>query len=421
MSLDLLYQYKYNVGALALGLASYFLLKNRKKPAPKIYDVARVVLKGDISSGGQVTGSKVKTTLDKLLKTLPEKLIIFDIDSNGGEMEEAISIYDLIRAFNEVAMSLKKDLKIITYTRRALSGGYLLACSTDKIYTQTGAMIGSIGVYAQQTSMETFYKNFGIKMSTISVDPLKYPFADDGELKEETKKACENNLRELSDVFYEIVNNSRGDRLKYDEDITFEEITKSNVESNIKSNVKSNVESNAESNAESNVETNVESNVETNAESNVKSNVESNVETNAETNVESNAESNVESNAESNVKSNAESNAESNVETNAESNAETNVESNVESNVETNFTKIHKNPCKLSARTYIGSKALQKGLVDFICPFPRLVSCVLGTNYTPEQFFKDDIMTDFTLDEKSQTLSFDLNGVIKFIISLFKK
>ena len=76
------------------------------------------------------------------LKFKYPKGIVIDIDSPGGSVSATYNLYNAIKKFKK-----NNQTKIFFHTNELLaSGGYWVALSSDKIYANYGAMIGSIGV-----------------------------------------------------------------------------------------------------------------------------------------------------------------------------------------------------------------------------------------------------------------------------------
>ena len=85
------------------------------------------------------------------------KAIILRIDSPGGGVGPAQEIYrEIIR--------IKPKKKVVTSMGSvAASGGYYIACASDRIVANPGTITGSIGVIMQFSNLEELLKKIGVK------------------------------------------------------------------------------------------------------------------------------------------------------------------------------------------------------------------------------------------------------------------
>jgi protease-4 len=73
------------------------------------------------------------------------RAVVIRIDSPGGGVAPTQEIYEAIKKFR---IETKKKV-IVSMASVAASGGYYLACASDKIFANPGTITGSIGVIAQ--------------------------------------------------------------------------------------------------------------------------------------------------------------------------------------------------------------------------------------------------------------------------------
>ncbi len=91
--------------------------------------------------------------------------------------------------FNEIQM-LKKEFPkpvVVLIENVCASGGYLIACSADRIISPPSAIIGSIGNYFRSIQLREFCEQFKVKYTTVKAGTFKTigdPFSD---LTEEEK------------------------------------------------------------------------------------------------------------------------------------------------------------------------------------------------------------------------------------------
>tara|TARA_Y200000002_G_scaffold95305_1_gene76943 strand:- start:329 stop:1333 length:1005 start_codon:yes stop_codon:yes gene_type:complete len=88
-----------------------------------------------------INPDNVKKSLENLEELTP-KIVIIRINSPGGTVTATSTLEKIIREFKN-----KSNTKIYFYSDEILaSGGYWVSTSGDKIYTNYGSIIGSIGV-----------------------------------------------------------------------------------------------------------------------------------------------------------------------------------------------------------------------------------------------------------------------------------
>jgi protease IV len=152
--------------------------------------VMYLAVKSDAGDSGDGGGDKVGVievtgTIMDSKKTLKElnafaekdhiKAIVLRIDSPGGAVGPSQEIYDAIKR-------IKAKKKIVaSMGSLAASGGYYIACATDKIYANPGTLTGSIGVIMEMPNVQGLLKWAGVEMNTIKAGKLKdsgSPFRD---------------------------------------------------------------------------------------------------------------------------------------------------------------------------------------------------------------------------------------------------
>lgn len=111
-------------------------------------------------SWGFVTGFQyVRRMLNLALDDDDVELIVFDVDSPGGE---AAGCFELAR---EIMASRRVKPSLSMVDSLAASGGIALAAPATAVYAIPSARIGSIGVYRMHVSYEDSLKQDGIKVT----------------------------------------------------------------------------------------------------------------------------------------------------------------------------------------------------------------------------------------------------------------
>ncbi len=114
--------------------------------------IAIVEIRGVISQS-----SGIIEELQLYLEDEGVKAIVLRIDSPGGGVGPAQEIYREI-------IKIKSKKKVVTSMGSvAASGGYYIACASDRIVANPGTITGSIGVIMQFSNFEELLKKIGIK------------------------------------------------------------------------------------------------------------------------------------------------------------------------------------------------------------------------------------------------------------------
>lgn len=156
-------------------------------------------LKGEIGSG-ELTASKIEEILLKSredgFKTNRVKGILLIIDSPGGGANDSDIIYRHLMQYKE-----RYHIPIYAYTNGlCASGGYLIACAADKIFSSDVSLIGSVGVL----SWPPFF-NVSDLMSKVGVGSLTLTAGigkDELNPTRPWKEGEAKNHKELIDFFY---------------------------------------------------------------------------------------------------------------------------------------------------------------------------------------------------------------------------
>jgi protease-4 len=107
---------------------------------------------------GLITGSE--TIIDQLKEFAKDdsvKAIVLRLNTPGGGVGPSQEIYEEVRKI--------RGKKVILASMGALaaSGGYYIACATDKIFANPGTITGSIGVIMQFVNVKNFIEKIGVK------------------------------------------------------------------------------------------------------------------------------------------------------------------------------------------------------------------------------------------------------------------
>ncbi len=124
--------------------------------------IAKVSIEGIISNP-----IKTLDSLEKIEKSSSAKALIVTVNSPGGTFVSSKELYDQIKK-----ISIK--IPVVTYMREmATSGGYMVSLGSQKIYSNTGTITGSIGVILQTAEFTTLFDKLGINPIVIKSGKLK--------------------------------------------------------------------------------------------------------------------------------------------------------------------------------------------------------------------------------------------------------
>ena len=139
--------------------------------------------------------------------------VAITINSPGGSPVQSHMIYNFIRY-----QAKKNKKKVIIFAEDvAASGGYLIACAGDEIYSNSSSIIGSIGVIYSSFGFTELIKRIGVERRVHTAGKNKStldPFLE--EKKEDIERLKKIQL-ELHQDFIDVVENSRGPKLQKNE------------------------------------------------------------------------------------------------------------------------------------------------------------------------------------------------------------
>jgi protease-4 len=186
------------VGRYAGGKSSRFAFGDK---------IAIVEVKGVISQSAGVIEELQQYVEDEGVKG-----IILRIDSPGGGVGPAQEIYREI-------IKIKPKKKVVTSMGSvAASGGYYIACASDRIVANPGTITGSIGVIMQFSNLEELLKKIGVKGVVLKSGEHKDIGSPFREMTPEEKRIMQEVLDNVHQQFIQAVADGRKlDRAKVDQ------------------------------------------------------------------------------------------------------------------------------------------------------------------------------------------------------------
>lgn len=169
---------------LTLVVTAVNLFKSGGGFIPSGEKVAVVKVHGEIGEGTLASAAKVIPALRKAFEADGVKAVILDIDSPGGQPQEAERIY---RELDRLKQKYKKPV-VSVISAQGASAAYLIAIHTDKIVAGNYSMVGSIGALIQTWDFSRVSGKVGIGRNTVTsgkykdlLNPFREMSSDDRE------------------------------------------------------------------------------------------------------------------------------------------------------------------------------------------------------------------------------------------------
>ncbi len=138
----------------------------------------------------RLTGSEtVVRQINSAVKDKSVKAIILRVNSGGGSALASNEIYNALKYARE-----KKPV-IISFGNIAASGGYYVACSSDRIFANPATLTGSIGVVYSKPVLEKLYENLKIKIEQYKKGEHADLFSTSRHWTDAERKIIENALQ----------------------------------------------------------------------------------------------------------------------------------------------------------------------------------------------------------------------------------
>ncbi len=142
-------------------------------------------------------------SIDAIAKDDNVKALVVRIDSPGGSVGPSQEIYSELK-------KLGKELPIVASIGGVgASGGYYIACATEKIYANPGSITGSIGVIAQFASYEKLLDWAKIDVEVIKSGKYKDVGSPFREMDETDKQYIQELIDNVYSQFKSVVASSR--------------------------------------------------------------------------------------------------------------------------------------------------------------------------------------------------------------------
>ena len=149
---------------------------------------------------GVITQSRtIIKTLNSYKNNPRIKAIVLRIDSPGGGVGPSQEIYE------ELIKTRDKKLIISSMGSVAASGGYYIACASNKIFANPGTITGSIGVIIEFANIEELLGKIGLKSVVIKSGKYKDILSPTRELGDDEKQLIQGVIDSIQNQFVDAV------------------------------------------------------------------------------------------------------------------------------------------------------------------------------------------------------------------------
>lgn len=152
----------------------------------------------------------VITSSEEIIREIEEfagndhvKAIVLRIDSPGGSVAPSQEIYDAVLEAG------KKKKIVASMGSVAASGGYLIACSADRIVANPGTITGSISAIMHFANLQELMKKIGVSSSVIKSGKYKDIGSPAREMTDEEKLLMQQLVDDVYDQFLDTVSQRR--------------------------------------------------------------------------------------------------------------------------------------------------------------------------------------------------------------------
>jgi protease-4 len=162
--------------------------------------------------GGENPVALFKEKLDRAARDPRVKAIVVRINSPGGTVTASDLMYlELCRFRAQTGRPAVASMLDV-----AASGGYYIACATDRIYAHPTTITGSIGVIMMTPDVSGTMQRIGMQMNVVKSGPRKDAGSMFRPMNEEDRAVFENLVERMYGRFLSIVGDAR-DQLPPDE------------------------------------------------------------------------------------------------------------------------------------------------------------------------------------------------------------
>lgn len=161
-----------------------------------------------VEYSGDMHANGVDMLADKitaiLLKAKPTDEVVLKLESPGG----VVHGYGL--AASQLMRLTAQNIPLtVCVDKVAASGGYMMACTANKIIAAPFAVLGSIGVVAQLPNIHRLLKKHDIDVETLTAGEFKRTLTVIGENTEKGRQKMQEDIDDTHDLFKAFVKENR--------------------------------------------------------------------------------------------------------------------------------------------------------------------------------------------------------------------
>ncbi len=192
-----------------IGLSDYATTVKLNKDYKQKDKIAVVFAEGEINDGettpGQINGDNYVRMLQKIRKDDQIKALVLRVNSGGG------SVLASDRILREIELIKAKGVPVVTSMGDlAASGGYYIACKSDKIFAEPSTITGSIGVFGILPSMQKLFGDkLGIHFDTVRTNDYAVAFTPFYKLNPQEFDIMQKSVDQIYDRFLTTVSEGR--------------------------------------------------------------------------------------------------------------------------------------------------------------------------------------------------------------------
>lgn len=178
---------------------------------------AGVRIDGAIQTGKAASTKVLFPVLEKAFSDDKARCVALIINSPGGMVGQSEMLHDEI-----LKLAKKHDKKVIAVGEDLMaSGGYMVAAAASRIYAPQMAAVGSIGVRQDGYDLSGIAEKLGIKDRTLTAGKMKDSMNPLKAMSPEAEAKARHDLELIHTEFKRVVRESRGDRIKVQDDEIF--------------------------------------------------------------------------------------------------------------------------------------------------------------------------------------------------------
>lgn len=183
-----------------IAITSFFIFNKMSDKKQEITEdcIVRTKVYGEIFYDDNVLAN-----INSLAENDKAKGVLLQVDSPGGTITGSEALY---KAFK--TLKTKKPL-VVSVQNFAVSGGYMVAMSADKIFAYETSALGSIGVIAESFEVTDLAEKIGVKFLNFKSSPLKGAPNIFEKNSDEANKSLQSFIDEMQSIFKDMVHESR--------------------------------------------------------------------------------------------------------------------------------------------------------------------------------------------------------------------